>query len=88
MGSWGDQWVECQICGWGAYGGTDHCDVDGFELTVICKWCLNVPSPPYWPSRVNTRHFIANMKLLPEEIIPIAEVTDLITDFLAQTIWH
>ena len=84
MGSWEQgSWITCDVCGWGKYDGTDHYDIDGYELTVLCKWCDNVPSPPYWSGRANARHFMANMKLLPEKLKPITEITDLISDYLA-----
>ena len=84
MGSRGDQWIMCDACGWGAVGGRDHYDIvghDGYVLTVLCRWCFQIPEPPYWPLNCATMHFLEQMKLLPNCLRHTA-VTDLIADYL------
>ena len=49
MGSFGpDVWIECDQCGWGAWGGKDHIHIDGMQLILLCQWCFEVPDPPFW----------------------------------------
>ena len=83
MGSLGDQWITCDRCSWGAVGGRDHYDIDGFELTVLCRWCFHIPNPPYWTLTLNcnTQHFLERMKLLPN-CLQHTDVTGLIADYL------
>ena len=82
MGSWGDQWIKCDVCSWGAVGGRDHYDIDGFELTVLCRWCFQIPNPPYWWGRACTAEpVLRRMKLLPNCLQHTA-VTGLIADYL------
>ena len=76
-----DLWIECTHCEWGRYGGTDHY-LCGFLGPTLCKWCLSVPRPPHWPRKTNAQHFITTMKLLPEQLVSIAEIIDRISDFL------
>ena len=83
MGSWGkEQWIQCDQCGWGNYGGCDHVDIDGYVLTILCRWCFSVPQPPFWTTRWNSQHFVMNMKLVPSSLQKQGIVQELV-NFLA-----
>ena len=85
MGSWGPNvWIDCDHCGWGAWGGKDHIHIDGWELTVLCQWCFETPDPPFWTTRQKTAHFLMNMRVLPEPLLRDGLVPELVGEFLFQ----
>ena len=86
---WGpDTWITCEECGWGAQGGIDHVEVDDLPSQenparnlILCRWCFDIPKPPFWTTFPNTRHYLNRMKVLPEDLRDTPSV-DLIADFL------
>ena len=69
---WGpDTWITCEECGWGAQGGTDHIEIDGIRSVrdvILCRWCFDVPNPPFWTTFPCTKHYLSKMKVLPEDL--------------------
>ena len=69
---WGpNTWIECQDCGWGSQGGVDHIQIDGYRGVhdvVLCKWCFDIPNPPYWTTLNRTKHYLENMRVIPEPL--------------------
>ena len=85
MGSWDpDYWITCDQCGWGKNGGTDHVDIDGIPNIILCRWCFEVPDPPFWTTRSRTKHFLENMRVLPEPLLRDGLCVDLVTEYLFQ----
>ena len=86
MGSWRGQWIECSKCRWGSDGGRDHYDIDDIDdYVILCRWCFQVPDPPYWTLNCNTQHFLERMKLLPN-CLQHTDVTGLIADYLCMNL--
>ena len=86
---WGpDVWITCDECGWGAQGGTDHVEIDGTNTylgsirnLILCRWCFDIPNPPFWTTFPNTRHYLNRMRILPEDLRDTPSV-DIIADYL------
>ena len=77
MGSWGnDAWIVCEQCNWGVS------DIDGAPGIILCKWCFDVPFPPWWTSHSRTEHFLGNMKLLPDVLLHEGPCVSLIAEYL------
>ena len=83
MGSFGDDaWIVCEQCNWGAFGGAVHIVIDGAPGFVLCKWCYDVPFPPWWTSHSRTAHFLGNMKLLPDVLLHDGPCVSMIAEYL------
>ena len=63
----------------------DHIVIDGADHApgiILCKWCFDVPFPPWWTSHSRTEHFLGNMKLLPDVLLHDGPCVSLIAEYL------